>query len=98
VIALRRNVATVLTVSAPGATTPQCGWRPVDFQLELVAQAAGVSVRDLAARTAFVVAAAKTLHSSTAAAPLLALWGVGSFAGGLLAARLGGGARTAAED
>jgi predicted MFS family arabinose efflux permease len=43
-----------------------------------------------------VVAAAKTLDSSTAAAPLLALWGVGSFAGGLLAARLGGGARTAA--
>ena len=30
------------------------------------------------------------------AAPLLAIWGVGSFAGGLLAARLGGGARTAA--
>ena len=43
-----------------------------------------------------VVAAAKTLDSTTAAAPLLALWGVGSFAGGLLAARLGGGARTAA--
>jgi predicted MFS family arabinose efflux permease len=43
-----------------------------------------------------VVAAAKTLGSTTAAAPLLALWGVGSFAGGLLAARLGGGARTAA--
>jgi predicted MFS family arabinose efflux permease len=43
-----------------------------------------------------VVAAAKTLDSATAAAPLLALWGVGSFAGGLLAARLGGGARTAA--
>jgi MFS family permease len=30
------------------------------------------------------------------AAPLLAIWGAGSFAGGLLAARLGGGARTAA--
>jgi predicted MFS family arabinose efflux permease len=43
-----------------------------------------------------VVAAAKSLDSTTAAAPLLALWGVGSFAGGLLAARLGGGARTAA--
>jgi predicted MFS family arabinose efflux permease len=42
-----------------------------------------------------VVAAAKTLDSTTAAAPLLALWGVGSFAGGLLAARLGGGARSA---
>ena len=43
-----------------------------------------------------VVAAAKALDSTTAAAPLLAIWGVGSFAGGLLAARLGGGARTAA--
>ncbi len=43
-----------------------------------------------------VVAAAKTLDSTTAAAPLLALWGVGSFAGGLLTARVGGGARTAA--
>ena len=43
-----------------------------------------------------VVAAAKTLDSTTAAAPLLAIWGAGSFAGGLLAARLGGGARTAA--
>jgi predicted MFS family arabinose efflux permease len=43
-----------------------------------------------------VVAAAKTLDSTTAAAPLLAVWGVGSFAGGLLATRLGGGARTAA--
>jgi predicted MFS family arabinose efflux permease len=43
-----------------------------------------------------VIAAAKTLDSTTAAAPLLAIWGVGSFAGGLLATRLGGGARTAA--
>ena len=43
-----------------------------------------------------VIAAAKTLDSTTAAAPLLAVWGVGSFAGGLLATRLGGGARTAA--
>jgi predicted MFS family arabinose efflux permease len=42
-----------------------------------------------------VVAAAKMLGSAAAAAPLLALWGAGSFAGGLLAARSGGGARTA---
>jgi predicted MFS family arabinose efflux permease len=42
-----------------------------------------------------VVAAAKTLNSTTAAAPLLVLWGIGSFAGGLLSARLGGGARSA---
>jgi len=43
-----------------------------------------------------VTAAAKTLDGTTAAAPLFALWGAGSFAGGLLAARLGGGARTGA--
>jgi MFS family permease len=34
--------------------------------------------------------------SAAAAAPLLALWGAGSLAGGLLAARAGGGARTGA--
>jgi MFS family permease len=43
-----------------------------------------------------VTAAAKTLDGTTAAAPLFALWGAGSLAGGLLAARLGGGARTGA--
>jgi hypothetical protein len=43
-----------------------------------------------------VTAAAKTLDGTTAAAPLFAFWGAGSFAGGLLAARLGGGARTGA--
>ena len=43
-----------------------------------------------------VTAAAKALHGTTAAAPLLALWGVGSFAGGLLITRSGGGARTGA--
>ncbi len=43
-----------------------------------------------------VTAAAKSLDGTTAAAPLLALWGAGSFAGGLLAARLGGGVRTSA--
>jgi predicted MFS family arabinose efflux permease len=42
-----------------------------------------------------VTAAAKTLEGTTAAAPLFALWGAGSLAGGLLAARLGG-ARTSA--
>ena len=39
-----------------------------------------------------VIAAAKTLASTTAAAPLFAIWGAGSFIGGLLAARRGGGA------
>jgi predicted MFS family arabinose efflux permease len=43
-----------------------------------------------------VTVAAKTLDGTTAAAPLLALWGAGSFIGGLLVTRLGGGARSAA--
>jgi predicted MFS family arabinose efflux permease len=42
-----------------------------------------------------VTAAAKTLDSTTAAAPLFAVWGAGSFIGGLLVTRLGGGARNA---
>jgi predicted MFS family arabinose efflux permease len=42
-----------------------------------------------------VSASAKALEgSATAAAPLFALWGTGSFAGGLILARLGGGAGT----
>jgi MFS family permease len=43
-----------------------------------------------------VTAAAKALHSTTVAAPLFAVWGAGSFIGGLLVTRLGGGARSAA--
>ncbi len=43
-----------------------------------------------------VTAAARTLDGTTAAAPLFALWGAGSFIGGLLVTRLGGGARSAA--
>jgi MFS family permease len=42
-----------------------------------------------------VTAAAKALGSTTAAGPLLALWGVGSLLGGVTATRLGGGARRA---
>ena len=42
-----------------------------------------------------VIAAANALESTAAAAPLLALWGAGSFVGGLLTARFGGRARTA---
>ena len=41
-------------------------------------------------------AAASALGSSAAAGPLLGLWGLGSLAGGVLTARLGGGARGAA--
>ncbi len=42
-----------------------------------------------------VTVAARTLTGTTAAAPLLAVWGTGSFIGGLLLTRLGGGARSA---
>jgi predicted MFS family arabinose efflux permease len=42
-----------------------------------------------------VIAAARTLHNTAAAAPLFAVWGAGSLVGGLLVARLGGGVRTA---
>jgi MFS family permease len=42
-----------------------------------------------------VTAAAKALGSTAAAGPLLALWGVGSLLGGIVATRLGGGARRA---
>jgi predicted MFS family arabinose efflux permease len=42
-----------------------------------------------------VTAAAQSLGTTTAAAPLMALWGAGSLAGGLVAVRFGGGAHTA---
>jgi predicted MFS family arabinose efflux permease len=79
----------------PAAPRPRGGSlrAPAMRTLVIVLVAVGVL---LGADEVAVVAAAKTLGSTTAAAPLLALWGIGSFAGGLLAARLGGGARTAA--
>lgn len=40
-----------------------------------------------------VTAAAKALGSTVAAAPVLGLWGFGSFLGGIVATRLGGGAK-----
>jgi predicted MFS family arabinose efflux permease len=43
-----------------------------------------------------VVAACSALGSAAAAAPLLGLWGAGSLVGGIVAARMGGGARTGA--
>ena len=42
-----------------------------------------------------VTAAAKALGSTAAGGPLLALWGLGSLLGGIVATRLGGGARRA---
>jgi MFS family permease len=43
-----------------------------------------------------VIAAVADLGSPAAAGPLLGLWGAGSLAGGVVAARMGGGARTGA--
>jgi predicted MFS family arabinose efflux permease len=43
-----------------------------------------------------VVAAADSFGSAGAAGPLLGLWGAGSLVGGVVAARMGGGARTGA--
>ena len=54
----------------------------------LVAVMTAVGVLFGAAEIA-LTAAAETLDSSTAAAPLLALWGAGSLVGGMVAARLG---------
>ena len=102
------GVVLLLATTAFAAQPASRSWRPVPAQrrprggslrapamrtLVIVLIAVGVL---LGADEVAVVAAAKALGSTTAAAPLLAIWGVGSFAGGLLAGRLGGGARTAA--
>ncbi len=102
------GIVLLLATTAFAAQPASRNWRPAPAErrpsqgslgapamrtLVIVLIAVGVL---LGAGEVAVVAAAKTLGSTTAAAPLLALWGVGSFAGGLLAARLGGGARTAA--
>ena len=102
------GIVLLLATTAFAAQPASRNWRPAPAQrrpregslrapamrtLVIVLVAVGVL---LGADEVAVVAAAKTLGSTTAAAPLLAVWGAGSFAGGLLAARLGGGARTAA--
>jgi predicted MFS family arabinose efflux permease len=102
------GIVLLLATAAFAAQPASRSWRPAPAQR----RPRGGSLRTPAMRTLVivliavglllgadevaVVAAAKSLDSTAAAAPLLALWGVGSFAGGLLAARLGGGARTAA--
>ena len=43
-----------------------------------------------------IASAAEALDHTTAAGPLLGLWGLGSLAGGIVAARAGGAARTGA--
>ena len=102
------GVVLLLATTAFAAQPASRSWRPAPAQrrpaggslrapamqtLVIVLIAVGVL---LGADEVVVVATAKALGSTTAAAPLLAIWGVGSFAGGLLAGRFGGGARTAA--
>ena len=79
---------------APGDRRPRGGSLRTPGMRTLVIVLAAVGLLLGAAEVA-VTAAAKALDSTMAAAPLLAVWGAGSFAGGLLIARLGGGARTA---
>ena len=80
---------------APAERRPRGGSlrTPAMRTLVIVLIAVGVL---LGADEVAVTAAAKTLASTTAAAPLFAVWGAGSFIGGLLVTRLGGGARSAA--
>jgi predicted MFS family arabinose efflux permease len=66
---------------------------PAMLTLVMILSAVGML---LGADEVAVTAAAKALHSTTVAAPLFAVWGAGSFIGGLLVTRLGGGARSAA--
>jgi MFS family permease len=65
---------------------------PAMQTLALVMLAIGVMVGAVEVAAA---SAASLLGSSTAAGPLLGLWGLGSLAGGVLTARLGGGVRGA---
>jgi MFS family permease len=80
---------------APGQRRTRAGSLGTPAMRTLVVVLIAVGVL-LGADEVAVVAAAKALDSTAAAAPLLAVWGVGSFAGGLLAANRGGAARTAA--
>jgi len=90
-------VAQPATLSRTGTTAqrrPRGGSLRTPAMRTLVAVLIAVGVL-LGADEVTVVAAAKALDGAAAAAPLFAVWGAGSFAGGLIAARLGGGARTA---
>jgi predicted MFS family arabinose efflux permease len=101
------GIALLLATAAFAAQPASRSWRPVRAgrrpregslrapamrTLVIVLIAVGML---LGADEVAVTAAAKTLDSTTAAAPLFAVWGAGSFLGGLLVTRLGGGARTA---
>jgi predicted MFS family arabinose efflux permease len=79
---------------APATRVPRTGSLPTPAMCTLVIVLIAVGML-LGAGEVAVTAAAQTLDSTTAAAPLLAVWGAGSFIGGLLITRLGGGARSA---
>jgi predicted MFS family arabinose efflux permease len=80
---------------APGTARPRGGSLRAPGMQTLVIVLIAVGVLFGAVEVA-VTAAAQTLGSTTAAAPLLALWGAGSLVGGLIATRLGGGAHNGA--
>jgi MFS family permease len=80
---------------APADRRPRGGSMRTPAMQTLVIVLVAVGVL-LGADEVAVTVAARTLDGTTAAAPLLALWGAGSFIGGLLVTRLGGGARSAA--
>ena len=97
-------VATLLFAAAPASRS----WRP---EAELVRPAGG-ALRAAGMRTLVLIlaavgalfgavevataSAAEALGETAAAGPLLGLWGLGSLAGGIAAARAGGAARTGA--
>jgi predicted MFS family arabinose efflux permease len=99
------GVVLVAGTAAFAAQPASRAWRPEAGE----SRPRGGSLRSPAMRTLIVVllaagvlfgatevgvaAATKALGSSAAAGPLLGLWGVGSLLGGLVAARIGGGAQ-----
>ena len=99
----------LLTATAAFAAQPGTrGWQPgpASAQSETGSSLRAPAMRTLAlallgvgvllgADEVAVIATAKALHTTVGAAPLFAVWGIGSFVGGLLITRHGGGARTA---
>jgi MFS family permease len=78
---------------AAGAPRPRGGSLQTPAMRTLVTVLAAVGVLFGVVEVA-VTAAAETVESTTAAAPLLALWGAGSLVGGVLATRFGGAGLT----
>ena len=87
-VSRRWRPPTVVRRSAGGVLRP-----PAMRKLAVILMAVGTL---LGADEVAVIAAAKSLHSTADAAPMFAVWGLGSFMGGLVATRLGGGPRSAA--